>query len=163
VGHDAVRRVSLVHRDGPGVRRQAGHQHARGPARRAERAAPPQRADRSTANRAAIGRIRATEAQLAHTDRQAEYTRDRILADVRDALSAMRAARERVGVTRREVALARELARAERQKFDLGDSTLIFVNLREQAAAEAAIREIDALADFQKAYASYLYATGTAR
>jgi outer membrane protein TolC len=114
-------------------------------------------------NRAAIGRIRATEAQLARTDRQAEYARDRILADVRDALSAMRAARERVGVTRREVALARELARAERQKFDLGDSTLIFVNLREQAAAEAAIREIDALADFQKAYASYLYATGTAR
>jgi len=114
-------------------------------------------------NRAALGRIKATQAQLARTDRQAELARDRILADVRDALSAMRASRERVSVTRREVALARELERAERQKFDLGDSTLIFVNLREQQSAEAALREIDALADFHKAYATYLWATGTSR
>lgn len=114
-------------------------------------------------NRAALGRIRATEAQLVRTDRQADFARDRILADVRDALSAMRAARERVGVTRREVTLARELERAERQKLELGDSTLLFVNLREQQATEAALREIDALADFHKAHAAYLYATGTAR
>jgi outer membrane protein TolC len=110
-------------------------------------------------NRAAFGRIRATEALVRRAGRQAQQARDRISADVRDALSAMRAARERVTVTRQELSLARELERAERQRFDLGDSTLLLVNIREQQATEAALREIDATADFHKAHASFRFAT----
>jgi outer membrane protein, heavy metal efflux system len=53
------------------------------------------------------------------------------------------------------VQAAREVEKGERERFELGDSNLIFVNLREQTAAEAAIREIDALSDYEKAKAAY--------
>ena len=85
---------------------------------------------------------------------QLQLARDRVAVDVRDALSASAAAEERIGFTRREVMVSVELERGERKRFELGDSTLLFVNLREQAAAEARVREIDALADFHKAVAA---------
>lgn len=74
-------------------------------------------------------------------------------------MSALEAARQRVLVARREVALATELEAAERQRFEQGDSTLLIVNLREQATAESKVREIDAVLDFQRALANYRAAT----
>ena len=79
---------------------------------------------------------------------------------MRDALSALRAARTRVQVARRELEVARRLEAAERSRFELGEGTLLLVNLREQASTEAALREVDALADFHRAMASYRAATG---
>ena len=76
-------------------------------------------------------------------------------ADVRDAGSAIVGSHARIDAARQEVRLARDLERLERTRFELGDSTLFFVNLREQATAEAALREIDALADYHKAMAAY--------
>jgi hypothetical protein len=46
------------------------------------------------------------------------------------------------------------MEQAERTRLELGESTLLFVNLREQTAAEAAVREVDALGDYHKAVAS---------
>lgn len=114
-------------------------------------------------NRAATGRERAAAAAMARAEEQRRLAVDRVTADVRDAVSALDAARQRVDVARRELAVARELAALERQRFALGDGTLLVVNLREQAAAEAAIREVDALLDWQRAAAAYRYATATAQ
>ncbi|MEI8257721.1 MAG: TolC family protein, partial [Deltaproteobacteria bacterium] len=111
--------------------------------------------------RVATGRVRAAEEGMARVDAQARFARERITADVSDALSAMDAARERTDIARRELSLARDLAGAERQRFDLGESTLLMVNLREQAAAEAAVREIDALADHHRAAANLRASTAT--
>lgn len=111
-------------------------------------------------NRAATGRADAATAQLARLEAQARFARDRITTDVRDARSAIETARQRVDVARREVSLAVELERAERSRFELGDSTLLVVNLREQATADAALREIDALLDYQRAAASRRAAQG---
>jgi outer membrane protein TolC len=77
-----------------------------------------------------------------------------VRVEVRDALSALEAARQRVEVARRELRLARELEQAEWSRFGLGESTLLFVNLREQTTAEASVREVDALSDYHKAVAS---------
>lgn len=112
-------------------------------------------------NRVANGRLRAAEAAQARAEDQARFARDRIGADVTDARSALRAAVERVGITRRESGLAQELASLERRRFEAGDSTLLFVNLREQAAAEASFRVIDALLDAQRALAAWSFATAT--
>lgn len=111
--------------------------------------------DVSLVNRVARGRARAADAVLARADQQVRFTRDRAATEVQDALSALSAARQRVEIARRELALARELAEAERTRFSLGDSSLIFVNLREQTAAETAAREVDALLDYQRALAAY--------
>jgi outer membrane protein TolC len=105
--------------------------------------------------RAPQGRIRSAEAALTKLDAQLRLARDRVAADVKDARSALTAARERIGFARKEVEVALRLEQGERQRFELGDSTLLFVNLREQQTAEAKLREIDALLDYHRAVASF--------
>jgi outer membrane protein TolC len=92
-------------------------------------------------------------------DAQCELALDRVRAEVRDALSALDAAQRRVALVRREVEVTAQLEAAERQRFEAGDSTLFVVNLREQATAEARVREVDALLDWQRASASFRAAT----
>lgn len=114
-------------------------------------------------NRANDGRVKAADAQITRLEDQKRLMQDRVGAEVSDALSALEASRQRVLVARREVALATDLEVAERRRFDLGDSTLLVVNLREQASAESKLRELDALLDYQRALASYRAATMTQR
>lgn len=112
-------------------------------------------------NRVATGRERAAREGMARAEDQLRFARDRVEADVRDARSALEAARQRVDVARREHELAQSIAQAERQRFAQGEGTLLFVNLREQASAEAALRVIDALAEYHRARAAWHYATAT--
>jgi hypothetical protein len=65
------------------------------------------------------------------------------------------AAVRRAQVTRRELRVAHQLAEAELKRFELGESNLLLVNLREQASAEADIRAVDALLDVQRALAEF--------
>lgn len=109
--------------------------------------------------RKATGKQTQVEAKITMIDAELRFTRDRVLLDVQDAASAVRAAYQVVGVVREEVKAARQLEEAERARFDLGDSTQFFVNQRELATADAAIREIKALADYHKARAEYAAAT----
>lgn len=102
-----------------------------------------------------LGRIRAAEAGLARLSAQLQLARDRVAADVKDARSALDAARARVKFNRQEVDVAKKLEAGERQKFELGDSNLLFVNLRETQSAEASLREIDALLDYHRAVAAF--------
>ena len=104
--------------------------------------------------RYARGRSQAAEATLASYDAQLTATRDRLVNEVRDAASALAMAVEQVTVAEREVALATELVEAERERFRLGATSLLIVNIREQAASEAEIREVEARAAYHKALAS---------
>lgn len=106
------------------------------------------------------GRVRSGEAAVRRAEKQAELARDRVGAEVKDSQSAMEAARKRAEVTAQEVALAEKLEALERKRFDLGDSNMLTVNLREQATAEAKLRRVDALVDYQKAVAAYRAAQG---
>lgn len=109
--------------------------------------------------RKALGKQAQTEAKITMIDAELRFARDRVLLDVQDAASAVRAAQQNVGVIREEVKAARQLEEAERARFDLGDSTQFFVNQRELATADAEFREIKALADYHKARAEYDAAT----
>lgn len=106
-------------------------------------------------NRTAKGRLGATEAQMARLQAQARLVRDRICAEVQDVQSLLRTAEQRVALARAELQLAQKVETAEHQRFELGDSTLVLVNLREQATADAALREIDARLDYQRAQVLY--------
>ncbi|HEU4538467.1 MAG TPA: TolC family protein [Polyangiaceae bacterium] len=110
--------------------------------------------------RVAEGRVDAARAQLARLEAQRAFARERIAVEVRDSLVTIDAARRRAEVARSELDLARRLERGERARFELGDGTLLVVNLREQATADAAWREVDALADYHRAVAAYRAATG---
>ena len=74
-----------------------------------------------------------------------------IAVEVRDAHAGIVAAYRRVALARAQVEAARALADAERSRFQRGDSTLLFVNIREQAEADAELLEIEALADYHRA------------
>lgn len=110
--------------------------------------------------RVARGRTEAAEAQLRRIDAEYQLTSDRITIEVKDALSAMEAARKRIHLTRQQRDAARILEEGERARFELGDSNLLFVNVRELASGDAALAENDALNAFFKAQADYQFALG---
>ena len=110
-------------------------------------------------NRVQDGRARAASASAAGAAARGRLARDRIVADVRDASSAIDQSRERALAARGEVDVATRLVLGERQRFAQGDGTLLFVNLREQALGEAEIREAEALGDHHRAVAAYRAAT----
>ncbi len=104
--------------------------------------------------RSTIGRVQAARAAQTRIKAQVQLVRDRVAVDIQDALSARDAAQERITYAGQEVTVALQLEQGERTKMELGDSSLLFVNLREQATAEARLREIDAWSDLHKAHAS---------
>jgi outer membrane protein TolC len=105
--------------------------------------------------RAAEGKLRSAEAKLNQLDQRERFAREQITAEVQDAVSAVQAAYRRARVIAEEVGVARQLQELERSRFDLGDSNLFLVNLREQSAFDAAVREVSAQADYFRAYALY--------
>lgn len=110
--------------------------------------------------RVAKGRLAAAQAALARLSAEEQMARDRIGADVKDALSALHAASQRVELSRQQRALAVKLEQAERTRFNLGESTLLFVNLREQASADAALIEAEAMGAWLRAQADFRAALG---
>lgn len=111
--------------------------------------------------RKADGQRARARAALQRAESEIRWLEDQIRADVQDALSAVRAATGVLEAVVAETALARELEQLERDRFALGDSTQFQVNLRELATADAAVREIRARADVQKARAALDAAIGT--
>jgi outer membrane protein TolC len=92
------------------------------------------------------GRASAARAKVAAGRASIDLLEDQLVARMRDAASAVRAARERVELSEQVVGTAEELAQGERRRFEYGSSNLIFVNLREQQAAMARVEFIDAVA-----------------
>jgi outer membrane protein TolC len=105
--------------------------------------------------RAAGGRLASAEARLQQLDQRERFQRDQVVTEVRDAYSAVITAQKRAEVIRNEVITTKRVEDGERTKFELGDTNLFTLNLRELATAEAAIREVNAYADYYRANALY--------
>lgn len=108
----------------------------------------------------ADGRIEDTQAKLRKLTADAELIRQTIRTEVEDAVSAVNTSADRVAAAVEELALARRLEQAERDRFDLGEGTLFLLNQRERGTAEAAVRWIDVLAEHQQALAALRAAAG---
>lgn len=105
--------------------------------------------------RVAEGKLQQASAKHSQLTQRELFARDQVTAEVRDAASAVRAAHQRTLLAAREVTVALELADAERERFRLGDSTLFLVNLREQAAVDAELRQVAANLDYLRALTIY--------
>lgn len=110
--------------------------------------------------RVAGGRAQVAGANLQRLKLERQLADDRIAAEVRDALSALDAARQRLELAGRQRQAAQRLEQGERTRFELGDSTLLFVNLREIAGGDAALMEAEAAAALFKSHADYQAALG---
>ncbi len=110
--------------------------------------------------RKARGKAKAARAKRLGVIAKQRAQRDKIVADVKVAFTAMQAAHRLVGLARRTRQATSQLAEAERRKVALGSSDLLLLTIRETADADAAAKEAAALAEYQRMRANYLAATG---
>lgn len=94
--------------------------------------------------RAAKGRIAATTAEIDGLERRRQTTREQIAAELEGIAIDVRATERLALLAEEERARAGEMARAEQRRFTEGASDFFLVNLREEAAADAAVRQLDA-------------------
>lgn len=110
--------------------------------------------------RKARGKLTAVQGKLAQLSSKRRLAADKIVADVESVYAGLVAAYQRIVETREAVRLANEMADRERLNQQEGLSDLLKVTLREQYAAEAAMKEIDALLQYFRARADYRAALG---
>lgn len=109
--------------------------------------------------RDAQGRVAAAEAQLDRLDAEEGFARDRVETEVRDTFSAWIAAFEQTAQAHLNVELAQTLEEAEQTLFERGAADLLALQIRELAAFEARVLEVDSLAEYFRAQADYAAAT----
>jgi outer membrane protein TolC len=110
--------------------------------------------------RFARGRVVAANAALRQNRYAEQYARDRIIADVQDGFSALQTSYEQWLRLNEAVRLNRELEQAEIRRFATGASNILFVNIREQATADAQIYAIEAATKYFFSLADYRAALG---
>ena len=95
-------------------------------------------------NRAAKGQVATAEATIAAIEWRRRQTEEQIVAEIEQLVTNLNAAEQLAVLARDEEVQAEKLAAGERRLFQAGASDFFLVNLREDAAANAAIRRLDA-------------------
>ena len=98
---------------------------------------------------------------LERTRLQTAQTSRFINAEIDNAISALQRAAERLDAADKETRFAVQMEEGERKRFLAGETSLLIVNLRERAAAEARTRMISARADYLRAWVLYLWSIGS--
>jgi outer membrane protein, heavy metal efflux system len=113
------------------------------------------------ATRTARGNYQVANAQLAQLKWKQRFTLDKIRVQIQDALSAWQNSKQRWELAKQEVGVARLVEQAEKDKFQLGSTSILLVNLREQASANALIKQVYAFAEVQSALVDLQAVSGT--
>jgi len=110
--------------------------------------------------RQATGQVRTSEGEMAQIAAKERYAADRVVADVQFAFTGLTTSYDELQQARRGVELARRMEQAERERFDRGDSNILFIQLREQATADAQLLVVEAIGEYHVAAAEYRAALG---
>jgi hypothetical protein len=94
--------------------------------------------------RAARGRLAQTNAEIDAGRARRRFLEDQITADIDGLGIAVANTGKLVGIAADEADRAATMATAERRRFELGASDYFLVNVREEAAADARVRRLDA-------------------
>ena len=111
-------------------------------------------------NRGARGKVLHAEAQQERLMYKQAYTEKQVQIDVDNWLSAQVRARDRVRAATEALKLAKTLEEGERARFNMGATSVLFVNLRERAVVEAAFELYRAQADYVVSRGGMLWAKG---
>lgn len=112
--------------------------------------------------RGARGKLQQAIATLSRLMFEQGFARDRIINQIQDTRSALQAVSNQLEDTTRNVTLAGLLVTAEQRAFDLGNSNLLRVQLREVQLADAQVMAIEARMAYRMAHADYRAALGFA-
>ncbi len=110
--------------------------------------------------REARGKVMAAEVSQQQLALKQHYTEQQVIFDVDNWLSAQVRARDRVTAATEGLRLAKTLEEGERTRFNMGSSTVLFVNLRERQVVESAYQLYRAQADYAVARGGMLWARG---
>ncbi|RJG54114.1 multidrug transporter [Sphingobium terrigena] len=110
-------------------------------------------------NRKARGKIAETQAKIDELTVKQRYLTEKIRAEIMAIGMEVETAGQLVATSERERALAQQLAGAERRRFDLGSSDFFLVNQREESAANAEVKLIEARARIAAAQGELAAAT----
>ncbi len=111
-------------------------------------------------NRGARGKVLHAEAQQERLAYKQVYTERQVQIDVDNWLSAQVRARDRVKASTEALRLAKTLEEGERVRFNMGATSVLFVNLRERAVVELAYELYRAQADYVVSRGGMLWARG---
>ena len=106
------------------------------------------------------GKVMYAEADQQQLVLKQQYYEQRVSVDVDNWLSAIVRARDRVRAATESYRLAKTLEEGERKRFDMGVTSILFVNMREQNAVEAAYELYRAQYDYVLARGGLLWAKG---
>jgi outer membrane protein TolC len=106
------------------------------------------------------GKVMAAEVGQSQLALKQQYTEQQVSYDVDNWFSAIVRARDRVRAATESYRLAKILEEGERKRFDLGKTSILFVNTRERNAVEAAYQLYRAQADYAVARGGMLWARG---
>lgn len=104
---------------------------------------------------AALGRTQVASSRLQRLKHEQVLIENRITNEVKDVLSALSAFKKRLILSKEQCLAAEKLEEGERTRFELGESTLLFVNLREIAHGDAALQVAEATGALLKTTADY--------
>jgi outer membrane protein TolC len=110
--------------------------------------------------REARGKVMAAEVSQQQLALKQLYTEQQISFDVDNWLSAQVRARDRVTAATEALRLAKTLEEGERTRFNMGATTVLFVNLRERHVVEQAYQLYRAQADYAVSRGGMLWARG---
>lgn len=111
-------------------------------------------------NRAARGKVLHAEAQQERLAYKQAYTERQVAIEVDNWLSAIVRARDRVKAATEALRMAKTLEEGERARFNMGATSVLFVNMRERAVVGAAYELYRAQADYAVARGGMLWARG---
>ncbi|MGE0471199.1 MAG: TolC family protein, partial [Nitrospira sp.] len=106
------------------------------------------------------GKVLTAEAEQQQLVFSQLYAEQQVSVDVDNWLSAIVRARDRVKAASEALRLAKTLEEGERTRFNLGATTVLFVNLRERNVVESAYQLYRAQADYAVARGGMLWARG---
>ncbi|MFM9828246.1 MAG: TolC family protein [Sphingomonas sp.] len=94
--------------------------------------------------RAAKGQVDQARSEMESIERRRQQLTEQIAVELQGLAIDVRATETLRTLAEGEQARASELAQAERRRFELGSSDFFLVNAREETAADAAVRKLDA-------------------
>ncbi len=106
-----------------------------------------------------LGQMAEARAKLKQIEQKQRLLGDKIAAEIRAVANDFDAAKQYRSLTEQEVAAARKMEAAERQRFDDGLSDFFVINMREERTASARLSNLAANTKFWKAVADYYLAT----
>ena len=105
--------------------------------------------------RKGLGKMQAVQGKMAQVVAKRRLVQDKVSAEVQTVYAGLIQSRLEALNARRAVQLATRMAEIERRKFEVGESDLLKVALREQYALEAAEEEVSATYSHFAAFSDY--------